>query len=140
MNLLKYKFYRLLYFTSYLALIPILYYIIFETKSNIKNLLIILIFINFLLSINFWCNPIKNSRNHKLDSIYTKLLMIIIIIYIYCNLSNHIYLFNLLLLTLIFFLYLSDRYSRLEWCSKMHIIMHSFTHIIEMIGLFFIFI
>ena len=112
-------------------------------KYNIKNILSVLLFINFILSVLFWNNPIKNGRIHKYDGILAKISFFVFFIYIffYKKISNQIKLIILLLIIILLIMfYYSNYYSSKQWCSNKHILFHFIFHIFISITTIFAFL
>ena len=129
----------LTYYSSYLFLLPVMFY--FLTNNNVQAFIPIILFINFILSVLFWSNPIKKSWIHRIDSVFAKISITINILYIYLHLSNpQKYLFVYTVTNMFYLFYLSNKYSMVEWLSKLHILSHCYAHIMAVISLFFMFI
>ena len=136
------KSYYLIYSTFILLFVNI-YFWIKKTNNDIENVLSILLFINFALSLLFWINPIKNSLIHKLDSFFIRFSIFFFSIYIlfYKNFSvkkKILYLDAVALAMIIF--YFSNFHSSIEWCSNNHILYHFLFHICGNICTIFAFI
>jgi len=134
---------RLLYCTSHLFLLPILYYTTAVKHTKLLSTLFSMVFMNFILSIAFWSDPIKGSIIHYIDRTAAKTSIVIITIYTILNrvLENKslIWFFGSLSFMIVFF-YLSNLYSTIEWCCREHLITHSMGHIMATISMFFVFL
>jgi len=135
---------RLLYYTSHLFLLPVLYYtIIIKKHTKLLSTLFSMVFVNFIFSIAFWTEPIKGSTIHKIDSIMAKttIATMIITTTIRRVLENQtIWWFFCCLAWMILFFYLSNLYSTIEWCCREHLITHSMGHLMATISMFFVFL
>jgi hypothetical protein len=130
----------ILYRSSHLFLLPIIYYF-FSEKSIIKTNILLCIFINFILSIRFWSNPTKGSLMNKIDKIAALSSIIIVTTFVVFISPNILYLIKyfIVLFCMKISFYLSGIFSNKKWCSKEHSIAHSFVHLFGTIGIFFIF-
>lgn len=135
-----------LIFSSTFFILPFLYiYVINKNKQNSysEKYLSILLLFNLLLSILFWCNPIKFSTIHYIDSFFVKLSVFCIFIYI-TFIKNLDYYYKLifygLYLIFISFAMLSNDSSTKEWCSNDHIFSHFLMHVVGISGSYIAFI
>ena len=134
----------ILVFTSILFFI-VSNYLFCSKKQHtlIEYILLLLVFLQFILSILFWINPTKNSHIHKIDAIFAKIISIIFIIYILfvkkMKFSIKCIYFNILFLILLF-AYLSNIKSSNGWCSRNHILCHFIVHILGIITIIFVFL
>jgi hypothetical protein len=153
---------RLLYYTSHLFLLPIIYYIIFVKHTKLLTILFSMIFVNFIFSIAFWSSPIQNSIIHYIDGYAAKVTIVIMTIittfwrvldWVDCIMRKPAkedasleyrktidikWYIGCLFIMLLFF-YLSKLYSTIEWCSKEHLITHFMAHVMATISAFFVF-
>lgn len=123
--------------TSLFLLFPIIIFI-YNYKNNIcETILALLLLINIILSFLFWTNPIEKSLIHFYDGIFAKISFILFSFYILFikDIGYRIKLtfFIILLLSSIMFYY-SNKKSKKKWCSKQHLICHSFFHFFISIG------
>jgi len=128
------KNHKILLFSACFFILPFLYLILFVENSNAyERYLSTIMLINFIFSILFWHNPIKNSIIHKLDRFFVILALIYGTIYISIIKSITIeykYFFLILFFIFIFLHKLSNKYSTKKWCSKKHIFYHFLMHIV----------
>lgn len=128
----------LTYYSSYLFLLPVLFYFF---NNKIPVIIPTILFINFILSILFWSNPIHNSFIHRLDAIFAKISISTNIVYIYINLSTlNSYFFLYFVLVMLYFFYLSHKNSLINWLGDIHIACHFIAHICSLICLGFMFL
>lgn len=134
---------RLLYYTSHLFLLPILYYTIAIKHTKLLTTLFSMVFVNFIFSIAFWSSPTKGSMIHYIDAIAAKTTISIMIVTITVRrvLENQsIWWFFGCLAWMILFFYLSNLYSTIEWCCREHLITHFMGHLMATISMFFVFL
>lgn len=138
-----------LVFSSFLFLLPLYIFFNKSKKNNYEYGLSFLIYINFILSILFWLNPIKQSIMHKIDVFFARVSFVCISLYILFVKNNYLQNKNtcqitkfqfISLLILIFIcistmVYLSNYYSTREWCCNEHFICHCFFHIFAVMGI-----
>jgi hypothetical protein len=133
----------LTFYSSFLLSLPIIYYFFFNNKKTIFTIFTLFLFINLILSILFWKNPIQYSKNHKVDAIFAKITIISVIYYnIFISELSLFYLilFVLVITVMSLFFYWSNKFSSIEWCCNKHICMHSIAHIFAIIAFLFLFI
>jgi hypothetical protein len=130
-----------LVFSSFLFLIPLYVFFNKSNKNNYEYGLSFLIYINFILSILFWMNPIKQSIMHKIDAFFVRVSVICITLYImfiknnYCQDKNTCkFIYLLIFCCFIILFYFSHYYSTRKWCCNEHLVCHCFFHIIGVIG------
>ena len=133
---------RILFYSSHLFLIPILYYVVIIKPTRLLSNVFSMIFMNFVFSIAFWSNPIKNSNIHYIDAVAAKTSIIVMILV--TSIKRVLYQqtmkwFIRSLSIMLLFFYLSNLYSRIEWCCKEHLITHFIGHVMATITMFFIF-
>ena len=81
----------------------------------------------FYLSL-FWCNPIKDSEIHALDLYFA--CISIIVVSAYACLYKHMNIpFLISFLLMLYFFYISNTKSSIEWCCFEHIYYHVISHI-----------
>jgi hypothetical protein len=127
-----------LFMTSFLFLIPICGYMKNEIKTYHKNVLVIMLSFNFILSTLFWYDTKKNTLIHKIDAIFAKLTMGGFLLYV-MTIKNNLMNYSLILQVL-GIAYLSNTASRNKWYSRNHIMYHSLFHILCSTTTFMIFI
>ena len=109
----KYKNIQFPIITSLFFISPILYLENINENYNLFfSLLLLLMTIN---SINFWLNPIKNSKKHIIDKYLARFCIFTFIIYkLFINKVNQ-NIFIILTLIMFIFFYLSNYYSTKKW-------------------------
>ena len=130
-----------LVYSSCLLLISIVYFFLnfdFKNWKNYKLILVFLLLINLIISILFWKDAKYKSTMHKLDGLFAKLSFIFFVTYILfiknnCPKIQKIILLIISIITLLLF-YLSNKYSKQEWCSRKHVIVHCIFHLFIMTG------
>lgn len=132
----KYKNMQFPIITSLFFISPILYLENINKNYNLFfSLLLLLMTIN---SINFWLNPIKNSKKHIIDKYLARFCIFTFIIYkLFINKINQ-NIFIILTLIMFIFFYLSNYYSIKKWCCKLHILFHTIAHLFAIIILFIV--
>lgn len=96
------------------------------------------VFITSLTSIIFWQDGRQNTIKHRVDSMWIRfeLLLLIIITLFNSNKRNKISIIFCLILLLGIALLYSDYFSSMHWCSPKHIYTHLITHFIFLTMLF----
>jgi len=128
--------------SSCLFLLPIFYYLYRGRYNKYENILVLLLFLNFICSFLFWLKGQQYSLEHKVDGFFAKLSFILFLSYILFIKPGSTFrkLLSLCLIVVALFLFfLSNSFSK-EWCSKKHIVTHVLFHITILIGMFFAFI
>lgn len=130
---------RYLCYTNLLLVISIFYFLFNrqQVKSKIEYILALLLIVIIIFSQIFWNNPIKYSKIHKIDAIIAKIGMVSLLSYTVIYKFNSSFL--LILLAIIISAYLSNYYSKQNWCSNKHLICHGLLHIFCFIGTFYTF-
>ena len=131
---------KILFVSSHLFLLPIMYYIVYAKKTRIQSMLFSALFSNFIFSIAFWYNPIKHSLIHRIDAIFARTSIILLLLYTLFihNLSFYVlFWFILSVFTMFFFFYMSNRGSSQQWCGLSHIMCHLMSHIFACLCIFF---
>ena len=130
--------------TSCLFLISIIYFICNFENNNFEILLALLLLSNVILSISFWKKAEYKSTIHKLDGLLGKLSFIFFICYTFLIKENsfkyHKIISLILVIIVLILFYISDKCSKKSWCSRKHIIIHSFFHLFSMISTLLVFI
>lgn len=117
-----------LIYTSLLFIVPqTSYYIIYE-KWPLPRYIIALVFVSSFVSLLFWCNPIKDSEIHVLDLYFACISIVVVCahVFIYKDVNT---IFLMTFLTMIYFFYISNTKSSIEWCCDEHIYYHVISHI-----------
>ena len=117
-----------LIYTSLLFIVPqTSYYIIYE-KWPLPIYIITLVFISSFISLLFWCNPIKDSEIHALD-LYFACISIVVVSAYACVYKHMNIPFLISFLLMLYFFYISNTKSSIEWCCDEHIYYHVISHI-----------
>ena len=117
-----------LIYTSLLFIVPqTSYYIIYE-KWPLPIYIITLVFISSFISLLFWCNPIKDSEIHALD-LYFACISIVVVSAYACVYKHMNIPFLISFLLMLYFFYISNTKSSIEWCCFEHIYYHVISHI-----------
>ena len=123
--------------SSLLFIIPIAIFLMKHKKNVWEYVLCILLFINFILSLLFWSQPIQHSTIHIYDAIFGRISLFLFIFYIFF-IKHFVVAVKLLCFVVLFFIlilfYYSDVYSSKEWCSDNHIMCHFVFHMFISIG------
>lgn len=104
---------------------------------TIEYLLVGLIFINIIMSLLFWSNPVDGSIIHILDGFFAKFSLITFVFYtlFYKQLSTYAIIVYLgILFVSLLFAGLSHYYSSQEWCCNLHVIFHGCMHFFFSLG------
>jgi len=138
---------RILLISSLFFLIPVYVFIkkfvlYRELLSIFEYILVAFIIFNIVASVLFWYNGNKHSGFHIVDGIFAKTSLITFIVYIlfFKNIPYYmILLFLLLLSNVLYFLYYSNYYSAIKWCSEQHIFHHAMFHACASMGAIYAF-
>lgn len=128
---------RILMITSIILGLPVINNYI-KTNDKMAISVDVFLMITGVISIIFWEAPVRNGIRHKFDSIFAKLSITLTSLYILFYKQNSILdkmLFSLGLFMMISFFILSNSCSRLKWCSRNHVIVHAFFHLIIFVTL-----
>jgi len=134
---------KILCVTSGFFLLSVLYYLRYSKKNHYENILGAWIIITFITSILFWRNPVRNSTIHEIDSIVSRIAILIFTIYtLFFKQLSLVFLVTYLLFVFLAFITskLSDKASSKEWCGKDHILYHGLFHICCSIGALYAFL
>ncbi len=129
--------------TPFANLIPFFIYIENRDFHWIQSIVHKCILCLWMTSVLFWYNPIKYGWAHSLDKIIVVIFGILSIGYIFlCKNMHRIlwFLYGGILTFCVYFLYFSNYYSSLEWCSRDHIIYHLGFHFFANTSIWFVFI
>jgi hypothetical protein len=114
----------------------------FVPNSGVLTLAVLLV-CNVVFSVSFWLNPIRPSIIHSLDGLFAKISAIVFSVYILfiksLSLKMRITAFTILCLVSIL-RYYSHIFSRANWCSTEHVLVHALFHFFASIGCSFAFI
>jgi len=138
---------RILLISSLFFLVPIYVFIKKfvlhkELMSIFEYILVAFILFNIFASLLFWYNGKKNSGFHVVDGVFAKISLIVFIIYVlfFKKIPYYmIFLFLVLLTYVIYFLYCSNYYSTIKWCSEQHIFHHAMFHVCASMGAIYAF-
>ena len=129
----------LLVLSSFLLLLNFIY----ERKNVWEHGLAGLVFVNFLLSVAFWMNPVKLSWTHWVDAVFAKISLLMFTIYIMFMKpigSRRKFAFTIALSYVAIMAFFSNVYSRLEWTCHKHIMSHFAFHVFATMGTLFAFV
>jgi hypothetical protein len=91
---------------------------------------IIILYFASLISALFWCEAKNKSLIHYADGIMARISIVSIIFYkLFIN-TNNLLLFVISTSTALYYTYISNINSRIEWKSKKHILNHFVSHIL----------
>jgi|LauGreSuBDMM15SN_2_FD.fasta_scaffold17330_2 FlaA1/EpsC-like NDP-sugar epimerase len=132
-------------YTNLLLIIPIGYFLFnIQTETpKIEFLLATMLLIVIYFSQQFWKNPIKHSRIHRIDAIVAKITIVSFILYTLFKFSNSfdvLWMCYLVLFAIVTSFYFSNKYSNEEWCSNKHLCCHGLLHIFCFIATFYAFL
>jgi O-antigen/teichoic acid export membrane protein len=142
-----FKINHLLLISSLFFLIPIYVFIkkfvlYRELLSIFEYILVAFILFNIFASLLFWYNGNKHSGFHIVDGIFAKISIVMFIIYIlfFKHIPYYMILLFLAVLSLvIYFIYYSNHYSTIQWCSESHIFHHAMFHVSASMGALYAF-
>ena len=133
-----------LIFTSLTFLIPLNKYYEKQNKNDFENIIAILLLINLLSSLIHWSSgdsksgPIRYTVTHKVDMEVTKILLVLMPVYILFYKENVVYCTKekvVVLLVLGVLLYhMSNKESFKDYQTSNHIVPHVLFHIVALIG------
>jgi len=118
-------------------LLPIFLYMIKTNHDIYEVILVILLFINVIISYLFWYTGTEHSILHIYDGIFAKISYLCFSIYIFFikKIESKLKFISFLLLFISSILfYYSNQYSKQKWCSQKHVIFHSMFHFVVSIG------
>jgi hypothetical protein len=123
--------------SSLLLLLPILLFLRNKNKNINKNILATLLFINLILSILFWSNPIENSFINHLDALFARISFVIFTLYFLLipdlDFYHKILFFIFLFISLLLAKY-SKKHSNIKWLCNDHIKCHCTFHLVVSLG------
>lgn len=111
--------------TSSLFFVPI--YILYINDKHVPCIFQTLIFLQGYVSMLFWWNPVKCNAVHKIDKVLARISISSVIIYKIYKEPTVLFVVNIMIMLLFF--KLSNIFSKKDWCSKCHILLHGFAHI-----------
>jgi hypothetical protein len=134
--------------TTLFFVIPLCYilYELIQSRDILRRncilsyILLFALSMNVILSIMFWCNPVKKSSIHMMDSLLVRISLVLFIVY-FCLQSpsfKELAIFAFILCVIGMFAYYSNYYSSIYWCNKKHIRYHSLFHFFCGIGCMYV--
>jgi hypothetical protein len=91
---------------------------------------IIILYFASLISALFWSEAKNKSLIHYVDSIMARISIVSIILYkLFIN-TNNLLLFVISTLIAFYYIFMSNKSSKIEWKSKKHIFNHFLSHIL----------
>ena len=112
-------------------------------RWTFEHIFAVLLICNVVFSVAFWLKPVRPSIIHSLDGTFAKISFIVFSVYILFikSLSLNLRAIAFAILCLVSILrYYSHIFSRANWCSTEHVIVHSLFHFFASIGCSFAFI
>ena len=142
-----FKINHLLLLSSFFFLIPVYIFIkkfvlYREHLFIFEYILAGFILFNIVASLLFWYNGNKHSCFHIVDGIFAKISLITFIVYVlfFKKMPYYIILLFFIVLSLvIYFIYCSNYYSTIQWCSEQHIFHHAMFHACASMGAIYAF-
>ncbi len=128
----------LLVWSSFLLLLNYIY----KRRNSWENYLIGLVSINFVLSVLFWMNPVKQSWIHRIDATFAKISLIMFTTYIMFikSISSRRKLAYTIALSFVAIMaFFSDAFSKQEWLCRDHVMSHFAFHVFASTGTLFAF-
>lgn len=119
--------------SSCFLLIPIVYFLVQHRYQNVMEfILAVLLLLNLIFSIAFWCDAINGGTIHIIDAVFGRISVVLFSIYILAlkpaTMSLKLTFVNLFISALILF-YFSSYYSSIDWISNNHVICHFVFHV-----------
>ncbi len=115
---------------------------IYKRQNEWENYLIGLVSVNFILSVMFWMNPVKQSWIHRIDAIYAKISLLAFTLYIMFikSISSRRKLaYTIALSFVVIMAFFSDEFSKKEWLCRDHVMSHFAFHVFASVGTLFAF-
>jgi hypothetical protein len=115
---------------------------IYERKNELENGLAGLVFVNFVLSVMFWMNPIKQSWIHMIDAAFAKISLFMFTAYIMFFKtvgSRRKFAYTIALSFVATMAFFSNVFSRQEWLCHEHVMSHFAFHVFASTGTLFAF-
>ena len=116
---------------------------IYERQNEWENNLIGLVYINCILSVMFWMNPVKQSWIHRIDAVFAKISLLMFttyIMFIKSVGSRRKFAYTIALSYVAIMAFFSNVYSRLEWVCRDHVMSHFAFHVFATMGTLFAFV
>ena len=101
-----------------------------------------LVFVNFLLSVAFWMNPVKLSWTHWVDAVFAKISILAFTIYIMFIKpieSRRKIAYTIAISYVAIMAFFSNVYSKEEWVCRDHVMSHFAFHVFASMGTLFAF-
>jgi hypothetical protein len=101
-----------------------------------------LVFVNFLLSVAFWMNPVNRSLTHRVDAVFAKASLLAFTIYIMFTKpigSRRKFAYTIALSYVAIMAFFSNVYSKEEWVCRDHVMSHFAFHVFASMGTLFAF-
>lgn len=139
---------RWLCITPMMNALPLLYYWLFyKEKRNVLTFICVLIACLMISTMIFWYSPIQHGSMHTIDKmivIITGFLTVGYMLFykLFCKkIHRYIwFIYGIALASGTYFLYLSNYYSSIEWCSPDHLMSHFWFHLIAKPSIWFVFL
>jgi len=115
---------------------------IYERKNVWEHGLAGLLFINFVLSVMFWMNPVKQSWIHWTDAVFAKMSLLAFTVYIMFIkpiMSRRKIAYTIALSYVAIMAFFSNVYSRQDWVCHEHVMSHFAFHVFASMGTLFAF-
>jgi hypothetical protein len=115
---------------------------IYERQNEWENNLIGLVSINFILSLMFWMNPVKQSWIHRIDAAFAKISLLMFttyIMFIKSVGSRRKFAYTIALSFVAIMAFFSNIFSRQEWLCHEHVMSHFAFHVFASTGTLFAF-
>ena len=115
---------------------------IYERQNEWENNLIGLVSINFILSVMFWMNPVKQSWIHRIDAASAKISLLMFttyIMFIKSVGSRRKFAYTIALSFVAIMAFFSNIFSRQEWLCREHVMSHFAFHVFASTGTLFAF-
>lgn len=124
--------------TSFVFLMPFVYYMGKHGFLSTPYLLFIQCIIMSLISSCFWIDPVENYNTHihKIDAFCARITIAMFILYnIFFQITNVFFFISTFIMGIFF--YLSHYFSTKDWCGTLHIVNHTSAHIFACISIYF---
>jgi len=138
---------RWLCITPMMNIIPLYYYWYYKEHTRLLTFISFFIVCLIASTILFWYSPVRNGGMHKIDKTIVHFIGFLTIGYVLFyklflpKIHRYIwFIYGMILAGGSYFLYLSNYYSSIEWCSNDHIISHFWFHLIAKPSIWFVFL
>jgi len=115
---------------------------IYKRQNEWENNLIGLVSVNFILSVMFWMNPVKQSWIHRIDAAFAKISLLMFttyIMFIKSISSRRKLAYTIALSFVVIMAFFSDAFSKQEWLCQDHVMSHFAFHVFASAGTLFAF-